>query len=266
MPSASATTCDVAAVPRNWQPPPGVPHARHPISAACSSVMRPCAKRAPIDCTLPASSAPSAGSVTPPGTIDARQVAAPGEREHRRGQSLVARGDAEHAGPPGQRADQPPHRDRGVVAIRQAVEHARRALRSAVARIAAERRERQHAGLAQRARRLVHEQPDLPVPGVIAEGDRRAVRVCAARRACSARASAADSTSRGIPSHPGILGHAEQVAAGLVQQHLLRQRKGSLGPARLGSRAPQQRAPPNGSRRGVWERRGSRTGASWGCG
>ena len=24
-PSASPTTCDVAAVPRNWQPPPGVP-------------------------------------------------------------------------------------------------------------------------------------------------------------------------------------------------------------------------------------------------
>ena len=30
-PNASATTCDVAAVPRNWQPPPGVPHARQPI-------------------------------------------------------------------------------------------------------------------------------------------------------------------------------------------------------------------------------------------
>ena len=33
-PSASATTCDVAAVPRNWQPPPGEPHARQPSSAA----------------------------------------------------------------------------------------------------------------------------------------------------------------------------------------------------------------------------------------
>jgi hypothetical protein len=33
-PSASATTCEVAAVPRNWQPPPGDPHARHPIVAA----------------------------------------------------------------------------------------------------------------------------------------------------------------------------------------------------------------------------------------
>ena len=34
MPSASATTCDVAAVPRNWQPPPGDAQARQPISAA----------------------------------------------------------------------------------------------------------------------------------------------------------------------------------------------------------------------------------------
>ena len=33
-PSASATTCDVAAVPRNWQPPPCDPQARQPIEAA----------------------------------------------------------------------------------------------------------------------------------------------------------------------------------------------------------------------------------------
>ena len=68
MPSASATTCDVAAVPRNWQPPPGVPHARQPMVAASSTVIRPCAKRAPIDWTLPASSPSIAGKVTPPGT------------------------------------------------------------------------------------------------------------------------------------------------------------------------------------------------------
>ena len=30
----SATTCEVAAVPRNWHPPPGDAHARHPASAA----------------------------------------------------------------------------------------------------------------------------------------------------------------------------------------------------------------------------------------
>ena len=41
MPSASPTTCDVAAVPRNWQPPPGEAQARQPSSAASSSVISP---------------------------------------------------------------------------------------------------------------------------------------------------------------------------------------------------------------------------------
>ena len=67
-PSASPTTWDVAAVPRNWQPPPGEPHARQPRSAARSSVSSPCANRAPMDCTVPASSPSVGGRVTPPGT------------------------------------------------------------------------------------------------------------------------------------------------------------------------------------------------------
>ena len=67
-PSASPTTCEVAAVPRNWQPPPGDPQARQPSSAARSSVISPWAKRAPIDWTAPASSPSAGGSVTPPGT------------------------------------------------------------------------------------------------------------------------------------------------------------------------------------------------------
>ena len=67
-PSASPTTCEVAAVPRNWQPPPGVAQARQPTSAAYSSVIWSWAKRAPMVCTLPASSPDSGSSVTPPGT------------------------------------------------------------------------------------------------------------------------------------------------------------------------------------------------------
>ena len=35
IPRASPTTCDVAAVPRNWQPPPGESQALQPNSAAC---------------------------------------------------------------------------------------------------------------------------------------------------------------------------------------------------------------------------------------
>src|SRR5256885_4353436 len=66
-PKASATTCEVAAVPRNWQPPPGDAHARQPKSAASLNESNPCAYRAPIDCIVPASSPFDGGSVTPPG-------------------------------------------------------------------------------------------------------------------------------------------------------------------------------------------------------
>ena len=67
-PSASATTCEVAAVPRNWHPPPGVAQVRQPTSAAYSSVICPWANRAPMVCALPASSPSSGSRVTPPGT------------------------------------------------------------------------------------------------------------------------------------------------------------------------------------------------------
>ena len=41
MPRASATTCEVAAVPRNWQPPPGDAQARQPSSAASIRLISP---------------------------------------------------------------------------------------------------------------------------------------------------------------------------------------------------------------------------------
>ena len=41
MPRASPTTCAVAAVPRNWQPPPGEAQARQPTSAASSTEINP---------------------------------------------------------------------------------------------------------------------------------------------------------------------------------------------------------------------------------
>ena len=47
-PSASPTTWEVAAVPRNWQPPPGLAHARQPRSDASSRVIWPWAKRTPM--------------------------------------------------------------------------------------------------------------------------------------------------------------------------------------------------------------------------
>jgi len=67
-PNASPTTCAVAAVPRNWHPPPGEAQARQPASAASCNDISPCENRAPIVCTTAVSSPSSGGRVTPPGT------------------------------------------------------------------------------------------------------------------------------------------------------------------------------------------------------
>ena len=119
--------------------------ARQPSSAASSSVISPWAKRAPMVCTLPASSPSLGGSVTPPGTRTHGQVVQRGQRHHHRRQALVAGGDAEHARARRQRADQPAQHDGGVVAVGQAVHHAGRALRAAVAGVGAEAGERDAA-------------------------------------------------------------------------------------------------------------------------
>ncbi len=119
-PSASPTTCEVAAVPRNWQPPPGDAQARQPTSAAYSSVIWFWAKRAPMVCTLPASSPDSGSSVTPPGTSTAGFFPDRCQRHHHCGQALVAGGHADHTLAGGQRAHQAAQNDRGIVAIGQA--------------------------------------------------------------------------------------------------------------------------------------------------
>ena len=152
--------------------------------AASASVMRPCAKRAPIVCALPASSPSLAGRVTPPGTITAGR-----SRQAARAMVMAGRPLSQVATPMtalrvGSERIEPPQDDGGVVAIGEAVDHAGRPLRAAVAGIGAEGGERDAAERADLLRRRLHEEADLPVPGVIAEGERRAVRVAhAAERA-----------------------------------------------------------------------------------
>ena len=185
-PSASPTTCDVAAVPRNWQPPPGEPHARQPSSAASLERDQP-VREARAE-RLHRGRRPrrrSAGSVTPPGTSTPGRSRAPGERHHHRREALVAGGDAEDAAPRRQRADQPPQHDRRVVAVRQAVEHPGRALRAAVARVGAEAGERHAAAAACTSRAAAStSRPTSQWPRVVAEGDGRFRRARARRRAC----------------------------------------------------------------------------------
>src|SRR4051812_178 len=158
IPSASPTTCDVAAVPRNWHPPPGDAHALHPSSAASDKLSFPTANRTPIVCTFPASSPTVGGSVTPPGTRTdrtpptpptalpplprappprRRQRPAPGPQpggdappprqpHHHRRHPLTARSPPHPPPPRRQRPDQPPEHHRRVVPIRQRIHHPRR--------------------------------------------------------------------------------------------------------------------------------------------
>ncbi len=110
------------------------------------------------------------------GHDDDRQVALRRQREHHRGQALVARRHAHHAAPRGQRPDQAAEHDRGVVAVGEALHHPERALRAPVARVAHEARERRRATAVELLRGLLHEQADLPVSRVVPERDRPPVR------------------------------------------------------------------------------------------
>ena len=220
MPSASPTTCEVAAVPRNWQPPPGEAQARHRPSAASSSVIWPWAKRAPTDCTLPASSPSSAQQGDAAGNQHAGQIARAGQRHHHGGQALVAGGDADDAAARGQRAD-------------QAAEDARRRRCGR----AGNRTSRWCPGCGRRRGRCnrpakgtapsalqflgggVHQQADFPVAGVVAERDGRAVG--GANAAVGAEDEELLAAERGgVPAHAGVLAPAEEIAGGPLEQHL----------------------------------------------
>ena len=230
-PNASAATCADAAVPRNWQPPPGVPQARQPMVAASSSVMRPWANRAPMDWTLPASSPSIAGSVTPPGTMMPGNCGQPASASSMAGRPLSHVAIPMTPARPGNDRDETAQRDRRVVAVGQAVEHTRSALRPAVARVAATGGERYHPFVAQRLGRGPDEQAELPVPGVVAQRDGAAVGI-PQPALCAQDEIVRSPGFGGIPAHARVLGHAEQGAARLLQEQLRRDGEPPFGPAR----------------------------------
>ena len=175
-PSASPTTCDVAAVPRNWQPPPGDAQARQPSSAACFE--RDLAVR-----EARADRLDRAGVLA----LARRQRHAAG---HEHARQIAARRPAPSSSPaaPCRRS-----RRRARRAASAAIESAggrpspRRCdtagCRTSPACPACGRRTDRCTtpanGIAparlELPRRRLHQQPDLPVAGVIAERDRRAV-------------------------------------------------------------------------------------------
>ena len=105
----------------------------------------------------------------------AGQIAQAGHGHQHRGQTFVARRDAEHARAQRQGTREPPENHGGVVTIRQAVKHAGGALGATVAGIRAEPRERNSFPPPKFLRRRLHEQSNFPVPGVITERDGLAV-------------------------------------------------------------------------------------------
>ena len=177
-PSASPTTCDVAAVPRNWQPPPGDAHARQPSSAACSSVISPWAYRAPMRLHLAVSSSPlrpASRSRRRGRATDGRSRCA-GQGHHHRRQALVARRHAEHAAP-GVGSDRISRRSTIAASLRYgrlsnmpAVPCVRPSHGSVTAPANGT-----HPSRCSSSRGRLHQQADLPVAGVIAERDGRAV-------------------------------------------------------------------------------------------
>ena len=101
---------------------------------------------------------------------------------------------------------------------------------------------------AQLLRRGLHEQADLPVAGVIAERDRRAVRRAdAALRAEDEELRAAELAR--VPAHAGVLRQPEEVAAGALEQHLLGQRQLALRGRRPRSGSPRRTGRIGRSRR-----------------
>jgi hypothetical protein len=146
---------------------------------------------------------------------------------------MVAGGHAQHAAARGERADQPSENAGRVVAVGQGIEHAGGALRAPVAGIRAVCGERHRTERLELFRRCVHQQRHFPVAGVVSECDGRAIcRAYAAVGAEDEKLLAAE--QRRIPAHTRVLGPAEQVARGPVQQHFGRYRDGALRPARLG--------------------------------
>ena len=194
--------------------------------AACSRVIRPWLKRAPMVCTVPASSASAAGRVTPPGTMTPGSHALPARASIMAGRPLSQGGHAQHALAQRQGTDQAAQYDGGVVAVGKAVHHAFGALAAPVAGVAAVGGEGQSALFAESLGGGPDQQADLPVAGVIAQ--RQGSAVVGAQAALGAENEILRPGDLGrVPAHAGVLRHPEEVAAAGMAQHVFRERQGA---------------------------------------
>src|SRR5207302_9858913 len=119
-----------------------------------------------------------------------------------------------------------------IVAVGQTVEHSRRTLRAAIAWIRTESGERNSTEPAQLDGGGFDQQSDFPVASVETKRDRLSIRRAQTALRADDQKFFAPKLGR-IPAHAGILGEAENVAAGLVEEHFRRERElagGSFGP------------------------------------
>ena len=130
----------------------------------------------------------------------------------------------------------------------QAVHHPDRALGPAVARVGDEAGERQALQAAQLVGGRFHQEADLPVSGVVAEGDRPAVGRADAALGRQDQVLRAPELPR-IPAHAGVLGPAEEIAARPLEEHLRRQREAARRARRPPSGRREAPTSPSGCRR-----------------
>src|SRR5665213_384331 len=152
---------------------------------------------------------------------NARKIRRASQSHHHGRQALIARGYANHAAARGQRPNLTPEHDGRVVAVRQAVVHAGRALRAAVAGVGAIGGKRDGIMRSQFFSGLFHQQAHFPMPCVIAERDSRAVRAPDSSVGAQDQDFLTPQLCR-IPPHPRVLRPAEQIARWPFEQHLCR--------------------------------------------
>ena len=119
----------------------------------------------------------------------------------------------------------------GVVAVGQAVHHAGRALRAAVAGVGAEAGEGDAADALELLGRRLHQQADLPVAGVVAERDRRAVGGADAAGGAENQEFAADPAAAGFQPMPASCDQPNRSPLGASRSNSSVSGRAPAGPA-----------------------------------
>ena len=163
------------------------------------------------------------------GDDDSRQPGTARQRHEHGRQSLVASSDPQDALSSREGPHQPLQDRSSVVTVGEAVHHPLRSLAPAVAGVAAIGRIGAGSLVPEDAGRRRRQQADLPVSRVVTQGQWSPIRVPQAALGAQDQIGLPVDLP-GTPTHPHVLGPAEEIAAGLMEQHLLGQGELTLRP------------------------------------